>query len=990
MFDDSNSTMAANRIKNTLKFSLKNKYSIENDEVTNFILNQHGLNKSNFDLIKNMEEFISGDLADKSLDANANKSDKTISGIQNEIAVPIYKTIGYRYLYRKLKDLYGKKEAKRLSGEMYDMSLALHDSSKVLLPYCWAFDSSKIVNFGVPFGRLQSMPPKRVSSYMDSLKEVIHQMASQLAGAIAVSTIFFDVCHLLEYKENVKLDDLKNSKEKQKYIINCYQTFIHSVNNPMSRNNIESPFTNISIFDKEKLKNYLKKENMGWYFEGSDPDYIVDYIMYLQELFMGFFDQGDPSNNGLPYPFPVVTINISKLNNKIIDMDFVKKFCKHDIYRYNVLVSEGSKVSSCCFDGEQQVLIKNSINHEMLLPIKKVINEVSANGTNMKVYHNGFWQPFNKVKIPYTGKMYKITTFNNKTVTITPDHILPIYNGDKKAEDITKDDYIMFSTKELNGTPEYDPLTYEQGFLIGAFLGDGSYSKIKENFRGIVLSLNEGCFDIINKNIEKAVKDFNINCSIKKEYAKNNVVFLKIHSTELANLLLKYIPYNHAQNKYFNEQLFGQSKECRKGMIDGLYETDGGNSNRIYTTSIRLRDQIEALLTTLGMQSIINKDDRRGKIVFHNKEYNKNFILWCIRWYDDNRSKDLFYKWHNNSVFFKVKSIKKIKENKDGFVYCFDMKKNEPYFTLPNGMISHNCRLLSDTEMFELGGQSNSFGGSGISLGSHRVVTINFNRIALEAKSYEDYKNIVNSRIDDASKILISHRQLIKETIDRGLQPLMKINWIQLNKMFSTYGVIGLYEAKQTLFEKFGKYDNDITSDILIMLNEKSKFYTKETKVPWNIEQVPGEAMAVRLCDVDRKIFGEEAVKQTLYSNQFVPLWEDKSIWERMDADGKYNKLYTGGGICHFNLGEKITSEQAKKIIDYAVQSGCEHFALNSIYSQCEENHVFFGNNEVCPQCGKKIKERFTRVVGFFTPVSSWNKVRRTWEFPKRKFSSIK
>jgi len=318
------------------------------------------------------------------------------------------------------------------------------------------------------------------------------------------------------------------------------------------------------------------------------------------------------------------------------------------------------------------------------------------------------------------------------------------------------------------------------------------------------------------------------------------------------------------------------------------------------------------------------------------------------------------------------------------------MKKNEPYFTLPNGMISHNCRLLSDTEMFELGGQSNSFGGSGISLGSHRVVTINFNRIALEAKSYEDYKNIVNSRIDDASKILISHRQLIKETIDRGLQPLMKINWIQLNKMFSTYGVIGLYEAKQTLFEKFGKYDNDITSDILIMLNEKSKFYTKETKVPWNIEQVPGEAMAVRLCDVDRKIFGEEAVKQTLYSNQFVPLWEDKSIWERMDADGKYNKLYTGGGICHFNLGEKITSEQAKKIIDYAVQSGCEHFALNSIYSQCEENHVFFGNNEVCPQCGKKIKERFTRVVGFFTPVSSWNKVRRTWEFPKRKFSSIK
>ena len=29
----------------------------------------------------------------------------------------------------------------------------------------------------------------------------------------------------------------------------------------------------------------------------------------------------------------------------------------------------------------------------------------------------------------------------------------------------------------------------------------------------------------------------------------------------------------------------------------------------------------------------------------------------------------------------------------------------------------------------------------------------------------------------------------------------------------------------------------------------------------------------------------------------------------------------------------------------------------------------------------------FTRTIGYFTPVDSWNKVRREWEFPRRKFN---
>ena len=55
-------------------------------------------------------------------------------------------------------------------------------------------------------------------------------------------------------------------KSFRKYIENEIQQFIHSVNH-LSRNGVESPFTNVSIFDPIKLKGLIGPDNYGWYFE---------------------------------------------------------------------------------------------------------------------------------------------------------------------------------------------------------------------------------------------------------------------------------------------------------------------------------------------------------------------------------------------------------------------------------------------------------------------------------------------------------------------------------------------------------------------------------------------------------------------------------------------------------------------------------------------------------------------------------------------------
>jgi len=652
-------------LKGRLKTYVKDKDKI--NEHTEAILKVHGLHKDNFDFVKSMDSFISKNnkLNDISIDDNSNKNERTTSGIVNEVTFPIPKACGYDYLYRQMLVDWGKPEAKRLSGMMYDYTLAISDSNQILKNYCWGFESSKFLFEGREFGQLHSKPPKSLHSYIAGLNETIHQMSNHLAGAIAVPLMLLDVTYIMLEYEKVSLKDLKErkgwfaklfkkamreNKAVRKYTENQLQSFVHSVNH-LSRGGDQSPFTNISVFDRTKLNTFLSDDNLWWMFDMGDKVYtkehIIEYILEIQDIFLDFFDKGDPSYDGLPYRFPVTTVQLSKNKiNEILDEKFLDNICNRDVFRYNIFISDGLKTSSC-------------------------------------------------------------------------------------------------------------------------------------------------------------------------------------------------------------------------------------------------------------------------------------------------------------------------------------------------------CRLQNDVELMALGAQSNSFGASS-GIGSHRVVSLDYVKPALIAESYDDFIVIYRDMIVSASKVLRSHKNLINTVVAQGYQPFVDMGWINMDHMFSTIGFIGIREAELIMRERFPeKKDVDIMGEWLTILNNDVKVLSKSYKIIINIEEIPGESMAVRLSKVDRMLFGEQNVPFELYSNQFIPLWEDATIYERMEVDGKYSSLITGGGIVHFNLGEKPTPTQIKELIKYAVKCGCEHFALNSLYCKCANGHASFGEHDNCPVCGAPITERLTRVVGFFVPVESWNKVRREYEFPKRNFTKI-
>ncbi|EGO87533.1 hypothetical protein CBCST_11347, partial [Clostridium botulinum C str. Stockholm] len=116
--------------------------------------------------------------------------------------------------------------------------------------------------------------------------------------------------------------------------------------------------------------------------------------------------------------------------------------------------------------------------------------------------------------------MYKITTVNNKEILVTEDHINVTDKGDKYTTQLTENDYIAFNTRPTNAIPEKDEkLTYEQGVLIGAYLGDGSKQR---NEHKIQLSINEEKYNILRPLIEKALKQWNIQAQYRLYTPHNN------------------------------------------------------------------------------------------------------------------------------------------------------------------------------------------------------------------------------------------------------------------------------------------------------------------------------------------------------------------------------------------------------------------------------------------------------------------------------------
>lgn len=753
--------------------------------------------------------------------------------------------------------------------------------------------------------------------------------------------------------------------------------------------------TNVSIFDRPYL------ESLFGGIEFPDGTFAIDHIedfVNVQKVFMHVVDETREVNM---FTYPVLTYSLLYKDGKFADEDFARWASNHNRKwsDSNFFVSDNVGVlSNCCFDGSQKTLSKSSdgVNY---MTFEELYNAPYAEyKRNFTVFHNGNWVKGKVIKVP-KRPMYKIITANNKELLVTDDHISVTDKGNKKTSDLSTDDYLMFTTKPLNAPKEVDEhLTYEQGFLIGMYLGDGSMSNETANNNNTItvdLSLNKEKYDSSIEILNKAVKQIGSNALVRlgKEY--NNVYPVTIRDNSVALFVRQYVNGRYCFEKSLNMDCVLQSVEFRRGILDGYYLTDGGNSNRIYSTSKVLIENIECLCTTLGLPTVIDVSDRTGDGVVNirGQEFNRNYPIYCIRWYHGTKrcQKDV-YKWKNNSIYFKIKSIEPYETSGD-YCYCFEMNnEDEPYFTLPNGIITHNCRLLSDTS--KLDAFINSIGGTALSVGSCRVSTINLVRIAYESElDKKKYLRILKNRTLLNCKALTAMRHIIQRNIEKGLLPNYQDGAVELDKQFCTIGALGMYEVMD-LFglintDEFGckSYSDEaveFATQILDTINNvKDNF---ECDFTFNLEMIPAENCAGVICQADNLLY--EQNKYFIYSNQWIPLMEKCTIQEKCRLGSLFDKKCGGGTIAHIDIENRFpTEEMAWDMLNYVASQGVIYFAFTTKISVCKSRHAFISEKK-CPVCGDPIADTYSRVVGFYTPVSSYQKIRKR-EFDRRKWMNV-
>lgn len=308
--------------------------------------------------------------------------------------------------------------------------------------------------------------------------------------------------------------------------------------------------------------------------------------------------------------------------------------------------------------------------------------------------------------------------------------------------------------------------------------------------------------------------------------------------------------------------------------------------------------------------------------------------------------------------------------------------------------LSNCCRLKSNIDDL---GYFNSIGGTALKVGSVKVSTVNLARLALENSTEQDYLIALKEIVELDCKVLDVVRHIIERDVEKGLLPNFSKGLIDFEHLYSTVGVIGVYETMKTFgYVTEDEFGNTFYTDEAMSFGERIFKVIHQTKDQFaldknykiNLEQVPGETAANKMQQADALLYPETVVDiLPLYGNQFIPLGIKTTIQERVRIASTFDSYCNGGSIAHINIESPFdTFEKAWALTEWIADQGLTYFAFNVKIQACKHNHAFFG--DTCPECGSPVETEYTRIVGFYTPIKTWSKQRKQ-EYAMREWEKV-
>ena len=302
----------------------------------------NGFHESQLNFSDFIDGFVDKNVADVTIDGNANAHHKDICSMKGEKGKSEDKLFAFNKIFYELKKKYGLRTAKEWLDSEYSGAFYLHDApSSTYVSYCYAYDLSRLAKEGLFFlSDYNHQAPKHLTTFLDDVIEFVSFMSNRSSGACGLPNVLLWTYYF--WKKDCESGDV--IRDNDYYLRQSFQKFIFRLNQPFLRVD-QSAFVNVSIFDRPYL------ESLFGGVEFPDGTFAIDYVDELIEHQKVFMEVVSDVRSQNLFTFPVLTYSLLYKDGEFEDKEFARWCSDHNTQwnDSNFFMSDNVGVlSNCC------------------------------------------------------------------------------------------------------------------------------------------------------------------------------------------------------------------------------------------------------------------------------------------------------------------------------------------------------------------------------------------------------------------------------------------------------------------------------------------------------------------------------------------------------------------------------------------------------------------------------------------------------------------
>jgi len=338
-----------------------------------------------------------------------------------------------------------------------------------------------------------------------------------------------------------------------------------------------------------------------------------------------------------------------------------------------------------CLVGNTKIIVQDKQGN-----IKRVmISEVVQRKENVKVLSpSGFMSIKHYIKKPRENKILKIILENGSVMLCDENHPTFKLEENEEIKVLAKELKIGDKLPVYSGYVGSNRGTYELGKFIGLYLAEGTHHTLNSNLN----------FSLDSKETEliQFLIDFGNKLGAKSRIQSHKQDFgIDVCFSE-AEMLMGLVRQFVKKNKALRNCVFSLSKECRRGIIDGVTLGDGTKYSSYSTIEMgrkhkKLMRDLFHLCWSIGNVASIRKYKKSYKVSHSLSNYKKGY-------------------WHqyiiNDKKYIRIKNIQDSINNTDKIKYLYDFElESDHKIILAEGIITSNTwfheYFLKDNKYFK-------------------------------------------------------------------------------------------------------------------------------------------------------------------------------------------------------------------------------------------------------------------------------------------------